>query len=105
MNSDQHITIKLDKAISNKDILIVAVYAKCNSEDRKLLWLSLQDDSNLVDVPWCIRGDFNVILDPNERAKPHRMSKSIDFQNCMDSCGVTVLASRGLNFLGATIGG
>lgn len=30
LDSDQHITIKLEKAISNKNILITVVYDKCN---------------------------------------------------------------------------
>ncbi|XP_070019754.1 uncharacterized protein [Nicotiana sylvestris] len=95
--SDQHITIKLDKAIINQYILITTVYAKCNSIERRDLWSSFQQDSTMLNDLWCIGGDFNVILDPNEKlgGKPHRMYKSIDFQNCMDICGITDIGYSG----------
>ncbi|XP_075109154.1 uncharacterized protein LOC142180948 [Nicotiana tabacum] len=97
---EQHITIKFDDAISNHSTYITAVYAKCTAVERKELWERLVEDSLIIDGPWCIRGDFNVIIDPEEKlgGNPHRVHKSLDFINCMDNCGVTNLGFSGPKF-------
>ncbi|XP_060210304.1 uncharacterized protein LOC132637191 [Lycium barbarum] len=53
-----------------------------------------------VDGPWCLGGDFNVILDPLEKlgGKPHRMYKSLEFSSCMDNCELTDLGYVGPRF-------
>lgn len=70
------------KVIGNQDICITAVYAKCKSHTRKDLWCALEQDNQNVDIPWCIGGDFNVILDTNEKlgGKRHIMHMSLDFK-------------------------
>lgn len=54
------------------------------------LWFSLMDTSTYVDGPWCMSGDSNVIMNPDEKLGdiPHRMSKSMDFINCIEACGL-----------------
>lgn len=44
----------------------------------------------LIDGPWAVCEDFNVIVAPDEKkgGHPHTLSKSIDFINCMDDCGL-----------------
>ncbi|XP_060200562.1 uncharacterized protein LOC132628815 [Lycium barbarum] len=65
--NDQHVIINMKKAYDNQDIFISAIYAKCTAAERRDLWDSLEEDSLKVDGPWCIEGDFNVILDPTEK--------------------------------------
>ncbi|KAG5612880.1 hypothetical protein H5410_024161 [Solanum commersonii] len=74
-NTEQQITIKMPNIGIGKDIYITA-------------------------GPWCISGDFNVILDPNEKVggRPHRMTKSYDFSSCMDACKMSDLGFNGLKF-------
>ncbi|OIT38805.1 hypothetical protein A4A49_00345 [Nicotiana attenuata] len=66
-NHDQQLTIKLHYGAANSDLYITAVYAKCTLEERRELWNSLELTNLHVNGPWCIGGDFNVILDPDEK--------------------------------------
>lgn len=54
-------------AFGMQDICITAIYVKCKSKDRRDLWHSLEQDNMVIDIPWCIGGDFNIIMDPNEK--------------------------------------
>ncbi|KAG5604515.1 hypothetical protein H5410_026007 [Solanum commersonii] len=47
--------------------------------------------SNSIDDPWCIGGDFNAIMDPNEKLGgiPHRASKCFEFISTMETCGLS----------------
>ncbi|XP_070032638.1 uncharacterized protein [Nicotiana tomentosiformis] len=89
-NHEQQLTIKLDYGAANSDLYITAVYSKCPPEERRDMWSSLELTNLQVKVPWCIGGDFNVILDPDEKkgSRPYRMSKSLEFSTCMDNCGM-----------------
>ncbi|XP_060185367.1 uncharacterized protein LOC132614835 [Lycium barbarum] len=82
-NTDQQITIKMHSSNTGKDIFFTAVYAKCTALERKDLWEDLERVHHLIQGPWCISGDFNVILDPDEKlgGRPHRMYKSLDFSS------------------------
>lgn len=99
-NEEQQISIKMDDGRTNPSVFITAVYAKCTSRERKDLWCNLEDISLAIDGPWCIGGDFNVILEPDEKlgGMPHRMYKSLDFQMCMDNCGVTDIGFFGAKY-------
>jgi len=50
-----------------------------------------------VNGPWCIGGNFNIILDPDEKkgGRPHRMNKNLEFNTCMDNYGVINLGFVG----------
>ncbi|XP_009772930.1 uncharacterized protein [Nicotiana sylvestris] len=54
----------------------------------------------VVDVPWCVRGDFNIIMDPNEKlgGKPHRMYRTLEFQTCINNCGLIDIGYNGSNY-------
>ncbi|OIT33861.1 hypothetical protein A4A49_52065 [Nicotiana attenuata] len=69
---------------------ITTLYAKCTPKERRELWSSLELTNLQVNGPWCIGGDFNVILDPDEKkgGRPHRMNKSLEFSTCIDNCGM-----------------
>lgn len=66
----------------------------------EIFWSSLEEVYHLANGPWCIGGDFNVILSPDEKLgpNPHRMNESLDFNNCMNKCEVTDIGSVGPNF-------
>ncbi|XP_060210726.1 uncharacterized protein LOC132637688 [Lycium barbarum] len=99
-STDQQITIKKFYIPLNCDLFITAVYAKCTPSERQDLWADLINVHNKIQGPWCIGGDFNVILDPDEKlgGKPHRMGNNFDFSTCMDSYGVTDLGFVGPKF-------
>ncbi|XP_009788948.1 uncharacterized protein [Nicotiana sylvestris] len=97
--SEQHITIHFQN-IFGKDIYIFAVYAKGKSKDRRDLWHSFELDSMVIDTPWCVGGDFNIIMDPNKKlgGQPHRMYRSLEFQTCISNCGLIDMGYNGSNY-------
>ncbi|XP_059284932.1 uncharacterized protein LOC132038261 [Lycium ferocissimum] len=90
----------MSHSVSGKHFFITSIYAKCTAAERKDLWFSLENVYLQVDGPWCLCGDFNVILNPTEKlgGKPHRMYKSLDFSSCMDNCELTDIGFMGPNF-------
>ncbi|XP_070035134.1 uncharacterized protein [Nicotiana tomentosiformis] len=64
---DQQITIKMQNVVNKCNVFITYVYAKCTTNERKDLWSGFEGTHMLIDGPWCIGGDFNVILDPDEK--------------------------------------
>lgn len=66
-NTEQQITIRIHDGVNNIDKHITVVYAKCTSTERKDLSSDLDKIHQLVDGAWCIGGDFNVILDLDEK--------------------------------------
>ncbi|XP_060210957.1 uncharacterized protein LOC132637971 [Lycium barbarum] len=99
-NHDQLITMKIQENTSSLDFYVTAVYAKCKAAERLELWSSLEDLNNYITSPWCIGGDFNIILYPEEKlgGRPHRNSKSFAFTECMDSCGMANLGYIGSKY-------
>ncbi|XP_060200827.1 uncharacterized protein LOC132629107 [Lycium barbarum] len=99
-DDDQHITLRINNAVGAQDIFISAIYAKCSTSERKYLWESLEQDNMRINGPWCIGGDFNMVLDPSEKmgGNPHRMSKSLHFQSYLDNSGLTDIGFTGSNF-------
>ncbi|XP_059281014.1 uncharacterized protein LOC132034649 [Lycium ferocissimum] len=79
---------------------VTAIYAKCTPGERMELWSSLDILNRDIKLPWCIGGDFNVILHPEEKigGLPHRNAESYDFSECMDSCGIVDIGYSGSNY-------
>lgn len=63
-NKEQQITLSSNQYGNNEEIHVTAIYAKCTFTGRKDLWTSIEDISCGIHGPWCIGGDFNVIMDP-----------------------------------------
>lgn len=49
-----------------ENIKFTMVYAKCNRVERLLLWQDLREASNTTS-PWILGGDFNVVLNLDEK--------------------------------------
>ncbi|OIT36491.1 hypothetical protein A4A49_60450, partial [Nicotiana attenuata] len=87
-NEDQQITINISEKGEGNGLFLTAVYVKCTASERSELWHSLERVNAMVNWPLCIGGDFNSILDIDEKlgGRPYRISKSIDFSYCMNNC-------------------
>ncbi|RYR35905.1 hypothetical protein Ahy_A10g050999 [Arachis hypogaea] len=48
--------------------LLTAVYGSPNRGFRKSLWEDLHNIGREVNIPWCVIGDFNAILNDHERS-------------------------------------
>ena len=52
---------------NNKSVIISSVYARCNATERLELWDDLESLVDREQCPWIIGGDFNVILNEEEK--------------------------------------
>ena len=50
------------------------VYGPVEMSNREMFWEELGSLKGLWEGPWCIGGDFNMVLSPNERNRAGRMS-------------------------------
>ncbi|KAK8548116.1 hypothetical protein V6N12_061036 [Hibiscus sabdariffa] len=46
---------------------VVGVYNSCMVSEQVQLWLEISSLLHLISVPWCIRGDFNIVLTGSKR--------------------------------------
>ncbi|XP_075076993.1 uncharacterized protein LOC142163758 [Nicotiana tabacum] len=90
VHSEQQITLNMKENAADSGTFITAVYAKCTTSERRDLWYSIHNMNNTIDGPWCIGGDFSIIMDPTEKlgGNPHRACISLDFISTMESCGL-----------------
>ncbi|XP_071916298.1 uncharacterized protein [Coffea arabica] len=75
------------------------VHAKCSVDERRNLWSSLLADKPSL-LPWCIGGDFNVILAPHEKCggRPFAIAEGVDFMSFMEEVGVFDVGFSGARF-------
>ncbi|KAK4723878.1 hypothetical protein R3W88_026657 [Solanum pinnatisectum] len=57
----------------------------------------MENISSSINDPWCVGGDFNDIMDPDEKlgGKFHRANKCFDFISTMEACGLSDLGFVG----------
>ena len=98
-SSDQHISIHVQSQLFSSPIIMSFVHAKCSLEERCGLWCSLLNDKP-VSLPWCIGGDFNVILAPHEKrgGRPFAIAEGADFMSFMEEAGVLDVGFSGASF-------
>ena len=53
--------------------MFIGVYGPVERSFKDLFWEELGSIRGLWNVPWCLGGDFNEILSPNERSKGGRI--------------------------------
>ncbi|KAL0411763.1 UNVERIFIED_CONTAM: hypothetical protein Slati_3766000, partial [Sesamum latifolium] len=67
MSDEQFIYCRLLNKRMSTNCLISVVYGDCDPTRRRQLWGDLQSLSkNIIEVPWCVLGDFNAIIDASE---------------------------------------
>ncbi|XP_059302336.1 uncharacterized protein LOC132054310 [Lycium ferocissimum] len=99
IDNEQQITLKLFHQILNCHIVLTVVYASCDAGERRMLWDSISQVSNLFDLPWLVGGDFNVISTEEEKlgGLPVLYNEVADFNHCLSSCGL-----QDLGYVGST---
>lgn len=85
---------------SNNSWLMSAIYARPRYTKRCLLWDNLSKVAKLHTFPWIIAGDFNEVLMDGDKfgGRPVNISKTINFQDCLNNCGMIDLGFSGLRF-------
>ncbi|XP_074277150.1 uncharacterized protein LOC141600798 [Silene latifolia] len=88
------------KEISSGGIFwYTVVYGSNFDSDRERLWMQLNHLKDLCTKPWCIYGDFNALLNYNERLGSEVSWNEIrDFRQCVDYCEVTDINAQGSFF-------
>ncbi|XP_060211890.1 uncharacterized protein LOC132639465 [Lycium barbarum] len=83
---EQQITIKLFFQEWNKSLMVTMVYAKCDHLERISLWDSLYSLADQMELPWLVGGDFNVIMNEDEKigGLPVFPDEYEDFAFCSD---------------------
>lgn len=97
---EQQLTTKLKFVDDNWEIVITSVYAKCDPNQRMDLWSDLYAIHNNLSLPWHVGGDFNVILDAEEKigGLPLYPQEYEDFEFCANSCGLIDIKFKGSPF-------
>jgi hypothetical protein len=82
---------------NNKSFGVVAVYASTCYVKRRILWSDLTNLLNQFNLPWCLLGDFNTILEAGEhrgRLAPARLPMT-EFQDWTSQNDLLHLPTRG----------
>ena len=53
--------------VNAQNYIISGIYAVAQTRDKSVFWNHLVEPNNVIDLPWCLMGDFNEILCPNEK--------------------------------------
>ncbi|KAH0698913.1 hypothetical protein KY284_013128 [Solanum tuberosum] len=76
------------------------VYAKCNADQRQMLWEDRFQLATGMTSPWVVGRDFNVVLNAEEKigGSPVSYADHEDFENCISSCDLNEIQFRGNPF-------
>ncbi|KAL2453270.1 Uncharacterized protein Adt_49231 [Abeliophyllum distichum] len=86
----QFLHIRVEDPRLSKPMYITPVYASCSPAGRRDLWMGLHQISLVVDGPWMVGGDFNVIAHNGERTGHNTRDRGTsDFTDMMMDCGLT----------------
>ncbi|XP_074266829.1 uncharacterized protein LOC141590117 [Silene latifolia] len=99
-HSAQHIHCLLLHHASQMSYEVTFVYAFNTRLERQYLWQLLSDISKTVSHPWVCMGDFNVVLNVEERlgsAHLHMVDMK-EFGSCLDTCGLVDHPATGCHF-------
>ncbi|XP_060202481.1 uncharacterized protein LOC132630915 [Lycium barbarum] len=100
LDTEQSITVKLNFQDFNKDMVVTMVYAKCSKVERLQLWDSLYLLTTNMTSPWLVGGDFNVIMNEEEKigGLPVLPQEYEDFAFCLNSCELHEMPFKGSPF-------
>ncbi|KAF3642699.1 hypothetical protein FXO38_20978 [Capsicum annuum] len=76
------------------------VYGNNNLEERKEMWKGILQIGALIDVPWCICGDFNTPLHKDDRrgGNPIVEAETRDFQKAVEDLNLVDMKATGRQF-------
>ncbi|KAG5586863.1 hypothetical protein H5410_047297 [Solanum commersonii] len=85
LDTMQQVTLQFKK--QDKEFKISVVYARCNAMERLELWEELESIVENVQFLWVIGGDFNVILNEEEKmgGLEFTINEAIDFASFISS--------------------
>ncbi|KAG5605425.1 hypothetical protein H5410_026917 [Solanum commersonii] len=107
-NSDQQLSLMVQNLGMDFKFTVTIVYAKiscvcvcvCDKENRMNLWDNLYSLSSSMTKPWIVIGDFNVVLNGEEKiwCIPVTAAYIEDLQNCTESFDLSQISFKGSPF-------
>jgi len=67
MKVPQAIHMLIHDPLKVQNSIISGVYTPAQIREKNDFWTHLIELNNVIDLPWCLMGDFNEILCPNEK--------------------------------------
>ena len=97
---EQEIHVIVKNISSNISWLMSAIYASPRLVERRLLWDNLIKVAELHALPWIMAGDFNEVLIGEDKfgGRLINISRAINFQECLNACGMIDLGFCGPQF-------
>jgi len=94
----QHLSVRFEAG--SVKFMVTAVYARCDALERLELWEELEGLAKQNQYPWLVGGDFNVILNEEEKQGGREFSiyEAMDFQQCMNICALSEVRALGSKF-------
>ncbi|KAI0491773.1 hypothetical protein KFK09_026033 [Dendrobium nobile] len=76
------------------------VYAACTKSNRLPLWYQLRQFASIINGPWCIGGDFNIISNSAERlgGNAANVNAMDDFNSMISDCNLNDICYFGCSF-------
>ncbi|GKA59381.1 RNA-directed DNA polymerase, eukaryota, reverse transcriptase zinc-binding domain protein [Tanacetum coccineum] len=99
--TDQVIFCTINSAKNNVKCFFSFVYAENEGSLRRALWSELCREKHIVNGrPWCLAGDMNVTLHPNEHSCGSSVLNAdmLEFKECLNEIEVEDLCSSGLHY-------
>ena len=79
--------------------VFTGVYGPFTKEERECLWEETGAIRGIWEEPWCLGGDFNIILSQNERSRQGRITSAMRrFAQVVDELGLVDLQMQGGSF-------
>ncbi|XP_074283010.1 uncharacterized protein LOC141607557 [Silene latifolia] len=84
-SSDQHISVDVTEIGSGDSFTYTVVYGSNSDIERQRLWTQLNHTKDHTDKAWCLCGDFNSLVNFNERLGSEVLWSEIrDFRQCVE---------------------
>ncbi|KAK9713611.1 hypothetical protein RND81_06G039400 [Saponaria officinalis] len=97
LKNEQLIHSKVTKLGYGKVFLFTVVYGSNSYAERDDLWRALASMNS--SLPWTVGGDFNCLMNPNERVgAPVKLHDIDPFRRCAQFCDLSDLKSTGVFF-------
>ncbi|XP_074291826.1 uncharacterized protein LOC141618631 [Silene latifolia] len=98
-SSHQHITVEVTDSGTGDSFWYTIIYGLNTEVERLSLWVNLKHLKDICTKPWCVCGDFNSLLNYNERLGSEMNENELrDFRHCVTYCEVTDIQAHGSFF-------
>ncbi|KAJ8439070.1 hypothetical protein Cgig2_018464 [Carnegiea gigantea] len=98
--SGQLVHGKATHATIQKQFYVTFVYEVNTLAGRLPLWQDLKSIVHTIHEPWCVVGDFNVVLHPEKRVEGDviQHAEVVDFAKCLEDCELHEVNTSGAFF-------